>query len=118
MYKIKRMCISLAMAVAVLFGSVFSFLGVKDVKANALVDRAYGRTHLVYYFCDSYPTFPNTLLKTIFTEDLLVYDIQKVDESTFNDMVTADGYFAGLGMNSMFYLKNRHSCRNFHTTQK
>lgn len=103
MYKMKRMCISLAMAVAVLFGSVFSFLGVKDVKANALVDEAYGRTHLVYYFCDSYPTFPNTLLKTIFTEDLLVYDIQKVDESTFNDMVF-DEYFAGLGMNSMFIL--------------
>ncbi|MBQ8429492.1 MAG: hypothetical protein IJX30_05305 [Clostridia bacterium] len=104
MDKIKRMCISLVMAVVVLFGGIFSLFGVKNVKVNALVNEAYGRTHLVYYFCDSYPTFPNTLLKTIFTEDLLVYDIQKVDESTFNDMVTTDEYFVGLDMNSMLIL--------------
>ena len=103
MYKIKRMCISLAMAVAVLFGSVFSFLGVKDVKANALVGGAEGRSNVVYYFCDYYPTFPNTMLKSVFNENLLVYDIQEVDESTFNDMVS-NGYFTGLGMNSMFIL--------------
>lgn len=103
MYKMKRMCVSLVMAVAVLFGSVFSFLGVKSVKANALVDGAYGQTHLVYYFCDYYPTFPNTMLANVFYEDLLIYDIQEVDENTFYNMI-GNEYFLGLGMNSMFIL--------------
>lgn len=103
MDKIKRVYVSLAMALVLFFGGVFSFLGVKKIKANALSDDYFGQANVVYYFSDYYPTFPNTVLSPSFPEGSLIYDVQRIDESDFSSMINAN-YFSGFGANCTLIL--------------
>ena len=57
MDKIKRVFVSMMLAVALLFGGVFSFFGVNHVKAKALHGEYYGADNIIYYF--SSPTNTN-----------------------------------------------------------
>lgn len=93
----------MVMAVVLLFGGVFSFFGMNGIGAKALVDGGYDRNDIIYYFSDYYPTISHTTFSQAVGKNCLVYDVQKVDEEEFGDMVS-DDYFSGFGYNCMFIL--------------
>ena len=83
MNKIKKVCVSMAMAVVLLFGGVFSFFGVNSLKAKA-VSSEYSH-EAIYYFNDAYPSLTHCKCWEEFTH-LPFYEYQQVDEDTFNEM--------------------------------
>ena len=84
MNKIKKVCVSMAMAVVLLFGGVFSFFGVNSLKAKA-VSPEYNN-EMVYYFNDAYPSLTHCAYMAQFS-DMPFYEYQKIDSDTFYDMV-------------------------------
>ena len=80
MNKIKKVCVSMAMAVVLLFGGVFSFFGVNSLKAKAVAPEYCNE--MMYYFNDAYPSLTHCNYGGI-----SFYEYQKIDSDTFDDMV-------------------------------
>lgn len=92
MSKIKKVCVSMAMAVALLFGSVFSFFGVNSLKTKAMAPEYLANPTLAYYFNDAYPSLTHCAYEGEFGGNPF-YEYCKVNSGSFDEMANGEGDF-------------------------